>query len=324
MTVAIQFGWRIPDFPEYLQNNAGGRATRFRDDIFHFMDIIHADFDTAWAGDHLFPWAEDLDQSLETLEPWTLLTYLMACYPKMKFCPSVLNQAFRPPALLAKMASSLQLLSGGRLVLGIGAGWKEDEQQAYGYGFPPDKVRLDQLEEAVQILRKMWTEDTPSFHGEYYSIDNAYCSPRPDPVPPLLIGGFGPRRTLKIVAQYADWCNINDSDLEFCKSRLEILRSHCRTIGRDYDTIAKTYICDCVALAPTHQQAESMRQASFFAKYQPMVGTPDELGDQIQAYVDLGFSHFGLRFADYPNTDGVRLFIREVLPRFRRVSDPSV
>jgi len=317
MTESLQFGWRMPDFPEDKSSNALDRARNFRDQIFNFMDVIHGHFDTAWAGDHFFPWPVDMDQSLDTLEPWTLLTYMMGIYQEMRFCPSVLNQAFRHPALMAKQAAVLQLLSGGRLIMGIGAGWKENEQRAYGYDFPPDKIRLDQLEEAVQIIRKMWTEDSPTFHGKHYSIENAYCSPRPDPIPPLLIGGFGPKRTLKIVAKYADWCNINDSDLGFCKSRLDILREHCVTVGRDYDTIVKTYICDCVALAPTHQQAESIKQASFFLQYQPMVGTPDELADQIQSYAGLGFSHFIFRFADYPKTDGVKLFIKEVLPRYR-------
>jgi len=316
MNAGLRFGWRIPDFPELRAETAGARAGRFRGQIFTFMDTIHGHFDSAWAGDHFFPWAAEMDQALDTLEPWTLLTYLMPLYPKMRFCPSVLNQAYRAPALLAKMAAVLQLLSEGRLILGIGAGWKENEQRAYGYEFPPDKVRLDQLEEAVQIIRTMWTQDAPSFQGVHYSIENAYCFPRPDPPPPLLIGGFGPKRTLKIVAKYADWCNINDSDLEFCRSRLDTLREHCLTVGRDYEAITKSYICDCVALAPTHEQAESMKEASYFSKYEPMVGTPDELADQIRAYAGLGFSHFILRFADYPKTDGVRLFIKEVLPRF--------
>jgi alkanesulfonate monooxygenase SsuD/methylene tetrahydromethanopterin reductase-like flavin-dependent oxidoreductase (luciferase family) len=317
MTASLQFGWRIPDFPADVPTDRRERASKFRDQIFNFMDVIHGHFDTAWAGDHFFPWPADMDQSLDTFEPWTLLTYLMACYPEMKFCPSVLNQAYRPPALVAKMGAVLQLLSGGRLIMGIGAGWKEDESHAYGYNFQRAGVRLDQLEEAVQIIRKMWTEDSPTFHGKYYSIENAYCSPRPDPIPPLLIGGFGPKRTLKIVAQFADWCNINDSDLAFCKSRLDSLHEHCRTLGRDYETIVKTYICDCVALAPTRGQAESIMQASLFSQYQPMVGTPDELAGQIQSYADLGFSHFILRFADYPRTESVELFINEVLPRYR-------
>ena len=157
------------------------RAIRFRDQIFNFMDIIHGHFDTTWAGDHFFPWVAEMDQSTDTHEPWTILTYLMARYPQMRFGPTVLCQLNRSPALVAKEAAVLQLLSGGRLILGIGAGWKEDESHAYGYNFQRPKVRLDQLEEAVQIIRKMWTEDSPTFHGKYYSIDNAYCSPRPDP-----------------------------------------------------------------------------------------------------------------------------------------------
>lgn len=317
MAAQLQFGWRMPDFPEDRLDDQRERARRFRDQIFDFMDAIHGHLDMAWAGDHLFPWPADMAQSMDTLEPWTLLTYLMGQYPKTRFCPSVLNQAFRPPALVAKMAAVLQLLSGGRLILGIGAGWKEDEQRAYGYDFPADKVRLDQLDESVQIIRKMWTEDEPSFQGQYYHIDKAYCFPRPDPVPPLLIGGFGPKRTLKIVAQYADLCNINDESLDFCRDRLAILEKHCQTVGRDYSEITKTYICDCVAVAPTHEQAVTMRDTSFFAPYRPMAGTPDEVAAEIECYAELGFSYFILRFADYPKTDGVNLFIKEVLPRFR-------
>ena len=317
MAQSLTFGWRMPDFPEDRRDDRGERSRIFRDQIFNFMEVIHGHLDMVWAGDHFFPWPTDMDQSTETLEPWTLITYLMARYPRMRFCPSVLNQGWRSPALLAKMAAVLQLLSGGRLIMGIGAGWKENEQRAYGYAFPPDKVRLDQLEEAVQILHKMWTEDSPCFQGKYYSIDNAYCFPRPDPVPPLLIGGFGPKRTLKIVAQYADWCNINDADLDFCRERLETLRVHCHNVDRDYDAIIKTYICDCVAVAPRHEEAEQIKEASFFSPYQPMAGTPDEVAAEIERYAGLGFTHFVLRFADYPRTDGVKLFIKEILPRYQ-------
>jgi alkanesulfonate monooxygenase SsuD/methylene tetrahydromethanopterin reductase-like flavin-dependent oxidoreductase (luciferase family) len=317
MTTEMSFGWRMPDFPEDRQGDPHDRAENFRNQILDYLEIVHGHFDTAWAGDHFFPWAADVDQALDTLEPWTLVAYLMAKFPRLKFCPSVLNQAYRSPALVAKMAAVLQLLSAGRLILGIGAGWKENEQRAYGYDFPPAKVRLDQLEESVQIIRKMWTEDSPTFTGKYYSIKNAYCSPRPVPAPPLLIGGFGLKRTLKIVARYADWCNINDSDVAFCRSRLDALRGHCTAVGSNYDAIIKSYICDCVALAATHERAEAIKQASFFAPYQPMVGTPDELTKQLQAYADLGFTHLVLRFADYPKSEGVELFIKEVLPRFR-------
>jgi alkanesulfonate monooxygenase SsuD/methylene tetrahydromethanopterin reductase-like flavin-dependent oxidoreductase (luciferase family) len=314
---SIQFGWRVPDFPEYSSEPAAQRAITFRKDIFHFMDALHGRMDTAWVGDHFFPWPGEVDQTMETHEAWTILTYLLAHYPSIRMGTIVLSQSYRPPAALAKMAAVLQWLSQGRLILGIGAGWKENEYRAYGYEYPADRVRLDQLEEAVQIIRKMWTEESPSFEGKHYQIQDAYCAPRPDPIPPLLIGGAGPKRTLRIVAKYGDWCNLNNSDLDFCRSRLDTLREHCSAVGRDYDSIVKTYSCDCVAIAPTHQQAEEIYRSSFYAPYAPMTGTPDEVAARIQPFVDLGFSHFILRFADFPSTAGLELFLQEVMPRFQ-------
>ena len=238
----IQFGWRVPDFPEVMLPDPQQRAALLREQIFDYMDTIQDGLDSSWVGDHFFPWpaADLIDQSLETHEAWTILTYLMARYPRMLMGTIVLSQSYRPPAFMAKAAAVLQWLSGGRLIFGIGAGWKENEYRAYGYDFPPDRVRLAQLEEYVQILRKMWTEDSPTFQGEYYSIDNAYCAPRPDPVPPLLIGGAGPKVTLRIVAQYADWCNLNGVDLETCRRSLDTLRGHCLGVGRDYASICIT------------------------------------------------------------------------------------
>jgi alkanesulfonate monooxygenase SsuD/methylene tetrahydromethanopterin reductase-like flavin-dependent oxidoreductase (luciferase family) len=316
MAASIQFGWRIPDYPEGLTTASIDHGKEFRDQIFNYMNTIHGRFDSAWAGDHFFPWPAEVDQSIDTLEVWTLLTYLMAMYPKMKFCPGVFNQILRQPSLLAKMGATLQLLSGGRVILGIGAGWKENEVRAYGYKFGSNKERLDQLEEAAQIIRKMWDDKSPTFGGKYYSIDQAYCNPRPDPAPPLLIGGFGPKRTLKIVAKYADWCNIDNSDLGFCEERLNVLKNHCLDIGRNYDSIVKTYICDCLAIAPTREKAEALKNASFFSQFSHITGTPDEVTEQLQAYTKLGFSHIVLRFADYPSIESVRLFIDEVIPRF--------
>jgi alkanesulfonate monooxygenase SsuD/methylene tetrahydromethanopterin reductase-like flavin-dependent oxidoreductase (luciferase family) len=319
MITPIQFGWRVPDFPERLLPDPHQRAALLREQIFDYMDTIQDGLDSAWVGDHFFPWppADLMDQSLDTHEAWTILNYLLARYPRMRMGTIVLSQSYRPPAFMAKAAAVLQWLSGGRLIFGIGAGWKENEYRAYGYDFPPDRVRLAQLEEYVQILRKMWTEDSPTFQGEYYSIHNAYCAPRPNPVPPLLIGGAGPKVTLRIVAQYADWCNLNGFDLEMCRRSLDTLRGHCQAVGRDYNSIGITYSNDCVAVAPTHAEAERMKDASFFGRYLPMIGTPDEVAAQIQPLVDLGVTHFIFRFVDFPRTEGVQMFIKEVVPRFR-------
>jgi alkanesulfonate monooxygenase SsuD/methylene tetrahydromethanopterin reductase-like flavin-dependent oxidoreductase (luciferase family) len=312
MAPRITFGWRISDFPEY-----GAQAPAFREDIFRYMDVLQAGgLDSAWAGDHFFPWPEAIDQSLDTIEAWTTLTFLMARYTTMRFGTIVLSQSYRSPAALAKMAAAAHWLSGGRFILGLGAGWKQNEYQAYGYDFPPNKVRLDQLEEAVRIIRCMWTEDAPSYQGQYYRIENAFCNPRPTPPPPLLIGGAGPLRTLRIVAKYADWCNLNNVDPEKCRASLEILRGHCQKVGRNYDSILKTFSSDCIAIAPTRAAAEQIWKASFYKSYAPIVGSPDEVAARIQEYANEGIRHFILRFADFPRTDGAALFMQEVMPRF--------
>ncbi len=315
---SIQFGWRVPDFPEVMLPDPHQRAQLLREQIFNYMDTIQDGLDSAWVGDHFFPWpaAEAMDQSLDTHEPWTIMTYLLARYPRLHMGTIVLSQSYRPPAFMAKAAAVLQWLSGGRLIFGIGAGWKENEYRAYGYDFPPNPVRLAQLEEYVQILRKMWTEESPTFHGKYYRIDNAYCAPRPNPAPLLLIGGAGPKVTLRIVAQYADLCNLNGFDLEKCRSRLDTLRQHCLAVGRDYNSIGITYSNDCVAVAPTHAEAERVTSASFFRHGTQMIGTPDEVAAQIQALVDLGVTHFIFRFVDFPRLDGVKLFMEQVMPRW--------
>ena len=132
----------------------------------------------------------------------------------------------------------------------------------------------------------------------------------------MLIGGAGPKRTLRIVAKYADWCNLNNASLADCQNSLEILRQHCQTVGREYAEILKTFSNDCVAVASTRAEAERVQKASFFERVGPITGTPDEVAAQIQAYVDLGISHFILRFADFPHTGGAKLFMQEVMPKF--------
>jgi alkanesulfonate monooxygenase SsuD/methylene tetrahydromethanopterin reductase-like flavin-dependent oxidoreductase (luciferase family) len=307
----ITFGWRVPDFPE-----GGDDQVIFRSQIFNFMDALQSGgLDSAWVGDHFFPWPSEQDQALDTIEAWTTIIYLLSRYEKMRMGTIVLSQGYRSPALLAKMAANAQWLSGGRFILGIGAGWKENEYHAYGYNFPPDRVRLDQLEEAVQVIRAMWSSEKPTFQGKYYHIQDAFCNPRPAP-PPLMIGGSGPKRTLRIVAKYADWCNLNNAPHAACQESLDILRQHCQAVGRNDAEIKKTFSCDNVAVARSHAEAEAMRQASFFGNILPLAGTPDEVAAAIQPYVDLGITHFILRWVDFPSTAGAELFMKEVMPRF--------
>src|SRR4029077_13575520 len=143
-------------------------------------------------------WVEDHFQFGDNplLECWTALCTYGAEFPNLKLGTIVMSQSYRNPAMLAKMGAILQWMSGGQLIYGIGAGWKEDEYKAYGYPFPKPAARIAQLEEAILIARKMWTETPASFQGKHYAIDNAMCTPRPDPIPPILVGGGGEQLTL--------------------------------------------------------------------------------------------------------------------------------
>jgi alkanesulfonate monooxygenase SsuD/methylene tetrahydromethanopterin reductase-like flavin-dependent oxidoreductase (luciferase family) len=309
--MAVTFGWRIPDFPV-----DGSNAVEFREQIFNTLDILEGHFETAWVGDHFFPWMESLDQRADTIEAWTTLTYALAKYPRMKGGTIVLSQGYRPPALLAKMAANLQWLSGGRFILGIGAGWKENEYRAYGYDYPSTGERLAQLEEAVQVIRAMWTQATPTFHGKYYTVQDAYCSPLPTPPPPLMIGGQGRKKTLRMVAKYADWLNFNNCTLEEYRELLGVLDEHCQAVGRSPAEIYRTYASECLAIAPTRTEVDQLVADSPFRDGSLLAGTPDESFAKIQAFVGLGVQHFILRFPDYPKTACAELFIKEVLPRF--------
>lgn len=309
----IHFGWRTPDFPV-----DGSMPRAFRDQHFEMLDLLQTRFDSVWVADHFIPWMASLDQATPTLDCWTTLTYLCARYPALKFGTLVLSQSYRTPAYLAKSAAILQLLSGGRLILGIGAGWKEDEYRAYGYDFPPAAVRIHQLAEAIQIIRSMWTQPLTTFHGHYYQVENAICEPKPDPLPPIMVGGSGQKLTLRVVARFADWWNANNASPEELHALLGVLADHCQAVGRDPASIVKTFSTECVAVSGSAADARRMAQASrFYVPEAALVGTPNEVTAQIHRYADLGVEHFILRFADFPRLDGARLFIEEVLPRFR-------
>jgi len=309
----IQFGWRTPDFPV-----DGSSTQAFRDQHFEFLEAVQGRLDSAWVADHFVPWMASRDQSTDTFECWTTLVYLTAKYPQLKFGTIVMSQGYRPPALLAKMAANLQVLSGGRFILGIGAGWKKDEYLAYGYPFPPAAERIHQLDEAVQIIRGMFTQPKTTFHGKYYHVDDAICEPKPTPQVPIMIGGSGRKLTLRVVAKYADWWNgVNESPEEFADAA-QVLAEHCQAVGRDPNSIVKTFSSDCVAVAASSAEAERLAQQSpFYNPKSGLVGTPDQVAGRIRQYTALGVEHFILRFADFPRTAGADLFIREVLPRFR-------
>jgi alkanesulfonate monooxygenase SsuD/methylene tetrahydromethanopterin reductase-like flavin-dependent oxidoreductase (luciferase family) len=305
----LKFGWHMHSFPV-----DGSSAPLFLDQIHRTLERIQDRFDAVWVDDHMMPWAEWQSNDTPYVECATTIAYFAAAYPSLMFGATVFCQSYRNPGLMAKMAANLQWLTGGRLLFGIGAGWMEEEYQAYNFDFPKPSVRIAQLEEAVQIVRALWTQSPVSFEGTYYRIKDAYCEPRPDPVPPLLIGGGGERLTLRVVAKHADWWNISGGTYDNYAHKLDVLRGHCRAVGRDYDEIVKTWSAEAVAVAETQAEAQAIAAASPYNE-NAIVGTPPQVAEQLQAFVDLGVRHLIVRLLDFPDTRGIEMFAREVMPR---------
>ncbi|MEO7370081.1 MAG: LLM class flavin-dependent oxidoreductase [Ilumatobacteraceae bacterium] len=208
----------------------------------HILPRVLPHFDSLWIADHFYGF--DAEKKEGFLEGWVTLTWLAAKFPDVMLCHHVLGHGYRNPALTAKMAATLQVLSGGRFMLGIGGGWREDEYSSYGYEFPSTAVRLRQLEEVVTICRLMWTEAHPSFAGAYFSIDDASAAPRPDLVPPICIGSSGEKIGLPIVGRQADiWNGAFKNDDDWQRKRA-IVDSAADAAGRD-----PSHIESCLTVA---------------------------------------------------------------------------
>src|ERR1044072_8801997 len=186
----IDFGIRLPSFPPEGDMDANAYYDKT-------LNALSGHFTTVWLSDHL----QKADSPF--FEGLTRLVSLSAKYPRFKYGHLVLCQSFRNPALLAKMGATLQYLTGGRFILGLGAGWLKEEYDAYGFDFATPGARVEQLAETIEIIRAMWTQSPVTYHGNHYHIDNAYCEPRPDPVPPILVGTNG-KRAVGVAARLAD------------------------------------------------------------------------------------------------------------------------
>jgi alkanesulfonate monooxygenase SsuD/methylene tetrahydromethanopterin reductase-like flavin-dependent oxidoreductase (luciferase family) len=305
--MAVELGWVLQPTSRTAANTVAMDESNRR-----ALRALRPPFTTFWVEDH-FQW-----ETLPTLECWTALAYTAAEFPHLKCGTLTLGQSYRNPALLAKMAATLQWLSGGRLILGIGAGWKEDEYRAYGFPYPSPGTRIAELREAVQLIRRMWRESPTSFEGEHYRITDAFCEPRPDPEPPILIGGGGEKKTLRVVAELADWWNGNFCGLDFYRGKVEILRRHCAAIGRDPAEITLSYYGH-VALA--RDPADVERTDPVRPHLYRIAGTPDEVAAELNAFIDFGVRHFMLKFADFPRLDQYELFMEEVAPKLRMTND---
>lgn len=255
-----------------------------------------AGFDSVWAMDHFYQIPFMGGRTEPMLDPYTLLSGIAARTSQVRLGALVTGVTYRNPALLAKTVTTLDIVSSGRAILGIGGAWNEDEHRGYGFDFPPARERLERLEEAVQICRAMFREDAPSFQGKHYRIEEALNFPRSVQAggPPILIGGGGEKRTLRLVARYGDACNLFGG-VDAIRHKLEVLERHCADAGRDPAEITKTRLGGLV-IAPTHEEAErsgaEMKRArgmtDEYIRMSQIVGDPDEVGERIQPLLDAG------------------------------------
>jgi F420-dependent oxidoreductase-like protein len=275
-----------------------------------------------WLADHM--WARGLPD-VDHLEIWTALSALAARTSTLRLGSLVLCNSYRNPALVAKMAASLDQISSGRLELGMGAGWMDEEYRGYGYNFPSVRVRIEQLEEGLEVVRRLFTESRATFQGKYYALDDAPNNPKPvqRPWPPITVGGSGERKLLRLVARYADrWnCPMNaGADLEH---KLEVLRSHCADVGRDPATITVSEQVIVVLGKDAADLAQRWAMAKqflgTFADLDAIAvrGTPTQVVDGLRAKVERGVRLFTVMFGDFAPPETIRLFGAEVIPALR-------
>ena len=265
------------------------------------------------------------DPTGDILESWTTMTACATLTRRVRVSANVLCNAFRAPALLAKMAATLDVISGGRVELAIGAGWHEPEFRAYGFDFPRPGVRIEQLGEAVRLIKRLWTGERVDFAGRHYRLHDGRCRPRPvqTPRPPIVIGGAGEVKMLRLVAEEADIWNCSAANYAKLARKVEVLRQHCGAVGRDFGTLELS-LQDLVVIAPTDAALrapleDARRRLSFFGNVDAIatIGTPDRCIETLRRKVAEGITYFVCLFTDGGQPETVRLFGERVLPAFR-------
>jgi len=279
-------------------------------------------YDSLWVYDHFHNVPRPAHEAM--FECWTTLAAISQRTSRIKLGQMVSCAPYREPALVAKITSNLDVISGGRLIWGIGAGWYDHEFRGYGYEFPEAADRIRMLEETVEIVTAMWSQPDVTYHGRHHDLDGAQCDPKPlqSPRPQVLVGGGGEQLTLRVVARLADASNFGGKPHEF-RHKCEVLQQHCADVGRDYDEIRKTWSPE-VFVRESEQEIVDGGTRSFhgepFDSWREgnLVGTPEQVADKIRAYVGLGCTGFYPWCSDYPDTETLRLFAEQVIPEVRR------
>ena len=276
-------------------------------------------FESLWLNDHLYGVP---GPHVPILEAWTTLSAVGAVTERAQLGTLVTPIGFRNPALLAKMAATLDNITNGRLILGLGTGWFEMEFSGYGFAFPRLGARLEQLDEAATLIKHLWTDPQATFQGAHFTVDSVFCEPKPvrKPHPPILIGGGGEKVLLRIVAQHADiWNNlaVNQGDLAH---KIAKLREHCAAIDRDPATLTVSQQCMVVIGENEAEAKANVEKAGrvYGGHLGPgLAGTPEQCIDKIRELAALGCTLFIIEFFGRDPREPARLFAERVMPAFR-------
>jgi F420-dependent oxidoreductase-like protein len=285
------------------------------------LEAERAGFDALFLYDHFH--TVPTPQLESVFECWTSMAALARDTSTIRLGQMVTCNSYRPPSLLAKMASGIDVMSRGRLILGIGAGWYEHEYLAYGYQYPETPERLRMLRESLQVIKAMWIDERATFDGRYYQVRGAINEPKPvqKPHPPIWIGGSGEKVTLKLVAQYGDGCNVG-GDVATVRHKLDVLREHCETVGRDYGSVLKTmefYTILGDAREIDRVVADMARRTgqdeSFIRSWHPLHGDAERVAGLINEYAEAGIEYFIVNLPNAFEGGVISRFADEVFSR---------
>ncbi|HEY3605459.1 MAG TPA: TIGR03560 family F420-dependent LLM class oxidoreductase [Sporichthyaceae bacterium] len=278
-------------------------------------------FDSLWVYDHFHNVPKPAEEAV--FECWTTMAAISQRTERIMLGQMVGCNPYRSPSLLAKITANIDVISGGRLIWGIGAGWYKNEFAGYGYEFPSPADRIRAMAECVEIVTGMWKEPSFSYTGRYYTLERAQCDPKPlQDRPQVLIGGGGEQLTLRAVARLADAANFGGKPHEFA-AKCEVLKGHCATVGRDYDTIQKTWSPEIHIRETEKEIVDGGSRSAFGEEFDSwragnLVGTPEQVAERIVEYVRLGCTGFYPWCSDYPETETMTLFAEKVIPEVRR------
>lgn len=281
----------------------------FTADLDRVLGLAAANFESVWVSDHF------MTEDRFRLECWTQLTWIAARFRQPLLGTIVLANSYRHPPLLAKMAASLQHLSGGRLILGYGAGWVEEEYRAYGYAFPPIRTRIEQMVEGIEVIRALWAGGPVTYDGQHYQLADALAVPVPQPTPPVMIGGDGEKLTLRAVATHADWWNAMSRPMDVLRRKVAALEAHCDAVGRDPATVVRT-ITFVAYLDTDGAAARRAAGARLEGETVAFAGDPAAMIDHLETLAEMGFEHVQLVFPRFPGTADMELFLERVRPAF--------